>query len=83
MDKTSFWWTGLCGICHTGGGPTEFDRDGQKYYDIVTGEFGYEKLGKTANDVLLDGDYSEVSNKTGALSVARWDKTGVSEHDCL
>ncbi|MHC4940966.1 MAG: hypothetical protein ACYTHK_18660 [Planctomycetota bacterium] len=80
MDKTSFWWTGLC---HTGGGPSEFDRDGHKYYDFVTGKFGYEMLGKEAADVTLDGDYAEVSNKTGALSVAAWNKTGVSEHDCM
>jgi len=83
IDKTSFWWTGLCAICHTGGGPTEFDRDGMKYYDAVTGEFGYEKLGKTANDVVLDGDYAEIDTKTGALRAAPWDKTGVAETDCL
>ena len=57
IDKTSFWWTGLCGICHPGGGPTEFDRDGEQYYDAKTGQFGYEKLGKTAGQVTLDGDY--------------------------
>ena len=83
MDKTSYWWTGLCGICHPGGGPAEYDRDGERYYDETTGQFGYEKLGKTAAQVVLDGDYSVVSNQTGTLSVAHWDRSGVSEPDCL
>jgi hypothetical protein len=83
MDKTSFWWTGLCGICHTGGGPSEFDRDGHKYYDFVTGEFGYEKLGLTAGDVTLDGDYAEINTSNGTLRAAPWDVTGVAEADCM
>lgn len=83
IDKTTFWWTGLCGTCHPGGGPSEFDRDGELLYDVASGQFGYEKLGKVAADVTLDGDYSEVSNQTGALSEARWDVTGVAEPDCM
>jgi len=83
IDKTSFWWTGLCGICHPGGGPGEFDRDGELYHDAATGLFGYEKIGKIAADVTLDGDYCEVSSSTGALRPAPWDKTGVAEPDCL
>ena len=87
MDKTSFWWTGLCGICHTGGGPTEFDRDGYKYYDMKTGQFGYELMGKTENDINRpghhDGDYTEVNTSNGTLRTAPWDKTGVAEIDCL
>lgn len=83
IDKTSFWWTGMCGACHPGGGPSEFDRDGRKYFDVATGKFGYESLGKAAADVLLDGDYAEVSNVNGALRAAPWDKTGVAEADCL
>ena len=77
IDKTSFWWAGLCAICHPGGGPTEFDRDGFKFYDEATGRFGYENLGLTATDVALDGDYTEVSNKTGEIRMAPWDVTGV------
>ncbi|RMH04950.1 MAG: hypothetical protein D6702_01810 [Planctomycetota bacterium] len=82
IDKTSFFWTGMCGGCHPGGGPGEFDRDGELYYDVATGQFGYEKLGLTAADVVLDGDYAFVSPQTGALMPAAWDKTGVSEPDC-
>ena len=87
MDKTSFWWTGLCGICHTGGGPTEFDRDGYKYYDVKTGKFGYELMGKTENDINrprhYDGDYTEINTSNGLLRTAPWNVTGVAEPDCL
>ena len=83
IDKTSYFWAGKCGACHPGGGPTEFDRDGEKYYDLATNTFGYENLGKTADDVLFDGDYSFVSPSTGSHMAAKWDVTGVSEPDCL
>jgi hypothetical protein len=83
IDKTSFWWAGLCGICHPGGGPTEYDRDGELYYDVATGMFGYENLGMTAADVILDGDYAEINHMTGARRDAPWDVTGVAEPDCL
>jgi hypothetical protein len=83
IDKTSFWWAGLCAMCHPGGGPTEFDRDGELYWDPSTSQFGYEKSGLTANDVRLDGDYSEINHMTGAHRDAPWDVTGVLEADCL
>ena len=83
IDKTTFWWVGLCGICHPGSGPSEFDRDGELLYDVATSQFGYEKLGKNANDVTLDGDYAEVNTSNGTLRSAPWDVTGVAEADCL
>jgi hypothetical protein len=83
IDKTSFWWVGLCGICHPGGGPSEFDRDGELYYDVKTDEFGYEKLGLSAGDVTLDGDYAEINTSNGTLRAAPWDVTGVAEADCM
>lgn len=83
IDKTSFWWSGMCAVCHPGGGPTEFDRDGKKYFDVATGRFGYEDLGKTAGDVTLDGDYCEVNPSNGSLRAAPWNVTGVGEPDCL
>ena len=87
MDKTSFWWAGLCGICHTGGGPTEFDRDGYKYFDVKTGKFGYEMMGKVEADINRpghhDGDYTEVNSSNGSLRTAPWNVTGVAENDCL
>ena len=79
MDKSSFWWTGLCAICHPGGGPSEFDRNDNLYYDVATGSFGYEP--GAADD--FDGDYGEVSNASGSYRVAPWDVTGVLEADCL
>lgn len=83
IDKTSYFWAGKCGACHPGGGPGEFDRDGQKYYDLETGLYGYENLGLTAGDVEFDGDYSFVSPSTGSHMAAKWATTGVSEPDCL
>jgi hypothetical protein len=82
IDKTAFWWVGLCGICHPGGGLSEFDRDGELYYDVATQEFGYEKLGKTAQDVTLDGDYCELKSDA-TTRAAPWDVTGVAETDCM
>ena len=83
IDKTTYFWVGLCGICHPGGGPSEYDRDGELLYDAEAGKFGYEVLGKTAEDVTLDGDYAFLNPATGDVSPARWDLTGVSEPDCL
>jgi hypothetical protein len=83
MDKTSFFWTSLCSICHPGGGPGEYDRDGHLYYDVATQKFGYELENKTPQQVQFDGDYAMVSSQSGALSAAAWDQSGVSEPDCL
>lgn len=83
IDQTAFMWAKECSTCHSGGGPTEFDRDAQKFYDKATGQFGYEKLGKTIADVDLSGDYSMINRATGEAGVAPWDRTGVGEADCL
>lgn len=87
MDKTSFWWTGLCAVCHPGGGPSEFDRKGHKYYDVVADQWGYEAEGLTQPNA-LDGDYTEVTgsgvgNPGTNVRNAPWDVTGVAEADCL
>ncbi|MBU0717225.1 MAG: hypothetical protein KJ749_03175 [Planctomycetes bacterium] len=83
MEQTAFAWIRDCGSCHPGGGPGEFDRDGQPFYNEATGQFGYEVLGKTAEDVALDGDYSVLDYVTGAATLAPWDVTGLSGPDCL
>lgn len=89
IDKSSFFWTGRCAICHPGGGASEFDRFDQKYYDPVTDQFGFEVVGKQVTEVGLDGDYtfiagSGVSRPSGhATPPAAWDKTWTSEPDCL
>lgn len=87
MDKTAFAWTTLCAICHPGGGPTEHDRAGHKYYDVVSGAWGYEALGMSEHPP-FSGDYTEVTGdgtmaKPTGLRSAPWDKTGVAEADCL
>lgn len=83
MDSSPFQWIRSCSGCHPGGGPGEFDRDNQRLYDAATGQFGYEGLGKTADDVRLDGDYALVNQATGEVGPAPWDVTGVSSLDCL
>lgn len=83
IDKTSFFFVANCGVCHPGGGPGEYDRDGKKYFDEDTNKFGYEALGRLAQDVTLDGDYCFLNPSNGAVSPARWDSTGLAEPDCL
>lgn len=83
MDKTAFYWMGLCASCHTGGGPGEFDQWGERLFDAATGHFGYELRGLTPQDVALDADYAYLDPADGTVSPAPWDQTGLSEPDCL
>jgi hypothetical protein len=83
IDQATFAWVRDCSGCHSGGGPGEVDRNDQLIYDPATGQFGYELLGQTPGDVALDGDYSVLDYATGAVSLAPWEITGVSEPDCL
>lgn len=83
MDQTTFAWVRDCSGCHPGGGPGMFDRDDQLLYNQATGQFGYELLGKTAEDVQLDGDYSLLNYATGNVQLAPWQVTGLSAPDCL
>lgn len=82
IDLTTFRWVAECTGCHPGNGPGEFDRDGQRLFDVTTNRFGYEELGKTSEEVRLDGDYAYM-DASGVLQPARWDITGISEADCL
>lgn len=62
--------TAGCGSCHPGGGPLEFDRNGNRYdFWMKNPESGLISGG----DNNLDGDYYKTN----------WDKTGVLEADCL
>jgi hypothetical protein len=69
IDMTSFdFVTATCGNCHPGGGPLEYDREGNRYDEYM------KKQGmKSGDDNGLDGDYFK----------ARWIDTGVIEADCL
>ncbi|MFA7288177.1 MAG: multiheme c-type cytochrome [Melioribacteraceae bacterium] len=71
IDMTSFdFVTATCGACHPGGGPLEYDRDGNRYDKVMNDSSNhYASLG----DNKLDGDYYK----------ARWNETGVIEADCL
>ncbi len=68
IDMTSFSFVLMCGVCHPGGGPLEFDRRGNRY-DVFMEKKGLVPGGENG----LDGDYYK----------ALWSKTGVVEADCL
>ena len=70
IDKSSYFWATNCGTCHPGGGPTEYDRKGNRYEEYAKDPKNYiEPMG----DNYLDGDYY----------LSDWAKSGVSEADCL
>ncbi len=71
IDMTSFTFvTKGCGVCHPGGGPMEFDREGKRYdHRMMDSRSGLTSGGENR----LDGDYYR----------ARWSETGVLEADCL
>jgi formate dehydrogenase gamma subunit len=71
MDMTSFSFiTAGCGECHPGGGPIEYDRDGNRYDEFMRDE----KNGMVSGgENKFDGDYCR----------ARWSETGVLEADCM
>ena len=69
MTSFSFITSG-CGVCHPGGGPAEFDREGRRYDRWMSNAVsGFSA--SADND--FDGDYYQ----------ARWSETGVLEADCL
>jgi len=79
MDKSSFFFVQNCGACHPGGGWGEFDRKGNLYYNEETKKIGYELSG---DDPIFDGDYTSFSAGNEKYG-APWDRSGVSEADCL
>jgi len=83
IDMTTFYWAYDCGRCHPGGAGAEFDRDGERLWDEASGLFGYEVLGQSPGDVVLDGDYAYLDPTDGSLSPAPWDVTGVADPGCL
>ena len=60
----------MCGGCHPGGGPVEYDRDGNRY-DTFAADPKNGILPGGPNG--LDGDYFK----------AKWAESGVLEADCL
>jgi hypothetical protein len=79
IDKSSFFFVQHCGACHPGGGWSEYDRKNHLYYDEENKKFGYEL---SADNPLLDGDYTPFNNGETSFR-APWDRSGVSEADCL
>lgn len=84
MDKTSFFFTANCGVCHPGSAAMQYDRTGAKYFDRDTGLYGYGGgVATLPPDAQLDGDYGFINPSTGVPGTANWAKTGGSEADCL
>jgi hypothetical protein len=70
IDMTSFdFITATCGNCHPGGGPLEFDRNGNRY-DRFMADNTNHLIAMGNNN--FDGDYYK----------ANWTATGVIEADC-
>ena len=57
----------------------EYDRKGNLYYDEEKQNFGYELSG---DNPILDGDYTNFTMGNASYG-APWNKSGVSEADCL
>ncbi len=70
IDKSSYFWTTTCGVCHPGGGPAEYDRKGNRYDEFARNPEN-NILSRGAN--YLDGDYYR----------SNWARSGVLEADCL
>jgi hypothetical protein len=82
MDKTSYFFTAQCGICHPGGATTKFDRNGNVYFQ--NGLYGYGGgVASLPSEARLDGDYGFINPSTGVPTTANWQKNGVLEADCL
>jgi hypothetical protein len=79
IDKSSFFIVQNCGACHPGGGWGEYDRKGNFYYNEKTNRFGYELSGDAP---VLEGDYTSFS-MGNPNDGSPWDRSGVSEADCL
>ncbi len=60
----------MCGVCHPGGGPVEYDRNGNRYDKFAADPKNGIVPGGTNN---FDGDYFK----------SRWAQSGVLEADCL
>jgi hypothetical protein len=83
MDKSSFFFTANCGVCHPGGAAMQYDRNGKLYYDRNTGTYGYNDAATLPVAAQLDGDYGFINPSNGVPATANWAKNGVSEADCL
>ncbi len=70
IDLTSYSFAYMCGVCHPGGGPVEFDRNGNRYDKFAADP----KNGITPGGLNgFDGDYFK----------SKWAESGVLEADCL
>lgn len=64
-------WLIKCGVCHTGGGISEFDLEGRRL------------SASNRPDGPLDPSYSIRDAATGKIVPWDWDKSGIAEADCF
>lgn len=72
VDLTQPEWLLKCGVCHTGGGISEFDLKGRQ---LLSPE--------ARPDGPLDPSYTVRDRLTGAVVPWDWHKSGVAEADCF
>jgi|WetSurMetagenome_2_1015567.scaffolds.fasta_scaffold13861_3 hypothetical protein len=72
FDLSTPEWLTKCGVCHTGGGISEFDSENRKY--------GTAEASQTSP---LDRDYNIRDAKTGQILPWDWNKSGTAEADCF
>lgn len=70
IDLTSYEFVTACGVCHPGGGPVEYDRNGMRYDRFAA---------DPKNNIIPGGD----NGFDGDYYKARWAESGVLEADCL
>ncbi len=72
FDLSTPQWLLKCGVCHTGGGISEFDMHGRKLGTVPASEIA-----------ALDPDYFTRDPLTGAITAWDWSKSGIAEADCF
>ena len=72
VDLTQPEWLTKCGVCHTGGGISEFDLHGRRLLSPEAKPIG-----------LLDPSYTIRDRITGKVVPWDWQKSGITEADCF
>jgi hypothetical protein len=72
VDMSQAEWLTKCGVCHTGGGISEYDLYGNRY-----------NTPKAVSKGALDPSYTVRDAQTGEVKPWDWQKSGISEGDCF
>lgn len=72
FDMSQPEWLTKCGVCHTGGGISEYDLQGRRFLTPEAKPSG-----------LLDPSYSIRDREKGQVVPWDWEKSGIAEADCF